>query len=55
MLWTFFGIKLLQEKFACDKAKWKLVVSKSKKYLAKKLGVQSINDLLAMCIMPELM
>jgi hypothetical protein len=41
--WTFVGIKILQQYFASDKAKWKLVVAKAKKCLAQRLGLLDIK------------
>ena len=40
LLWTLVGMKILLAHFAADKAKWKLVVTKSKKFLVKELGLE---------------
>ena len=44
LLLTLIGIKILIELFQEDKAKWKLVVLKSKKLLMKELGLQNQKD-----------
>lgn len=52
------GIVLLQKYFVADRIKWKLVVGKSKNFLARELGlsrVKSIEKLLDKCVIPPLM
>ena len=41
VLYTLIGIKLLQEVFGGEKAKWKLVVMKAKKWVARELKLES--------------
>ena len=56
LLWTFIGVKLLEEKFAGDRAKWKLVVNKSKKLLVKRLNLadtKAVDSLLTACVVTK--
>jgi len=41
---TFVGIKILESEYAKDKACWKLIVAKSKKFLVSALGLKSTKD-----------
>lgn len=45
---TIIGIKVLQECFADDAAKWKLAVQKSKKLIQKKLALSKLKDVNAL-------
>jgi len=44
VLLTIIGVRILQDRFASDKLKWKLVVSKSKKYIRQQLGLQNNTE-----------
>lgn len=42
---TIIGLKILNEKFKGDQAKWKLVAMKSKKWLKKELNLENVGQI----------
>jgi len=44
-IYTIIGLKMLNEKFKEDQAKWKLVAMKSKKWLKKELKLENVGQI----------